>query len=61
LETGQIVRVIDGPLKGVEGIFVAEKNTVKLIISVDILYRSVSVSIEATDVEPVKSLSLSRP
>jgi len=61
LETGQIVRVIDGPLKGVEGIFVAEKNRVKLIISVDILYRSVSVSIEATDVEPVKSLSLSRP
>lgn len=53
LKAGQIVRVIDGPLNGVEGIFITEKGKGKLIISVDILHRSVSVEIEETDVEPI--------
>jgi len=53
LKTGQIVKVISGPLDGVEGIFVSEKGKGKLIISVDILQRSVAVEIEETDVEPV--------
>jgi len=53
LKTGQIVRVITGPLDGVEGIFVSEKGKGKLVISVDILQRAVSVEIEETDVEPI--------
>jgi transcription elongation factor/antiterminator RfaH len=51
LKKGQIVRVIGGPLNGVEGIFIAEKGKGKLVISVDILHRSVSIAIEETDVE----------
>jgi transcriptional antiterminator NusG len=51
LKTGQIVRVVSGPLGGVEGIFISEKGKGKLIISVDILQRSVSVEIEEADVE----------
>ena len=61
LKTGQIVTVVSDPLDGVEGIFVSEKRKGKLIISVDILQRSVAVEIEETDVEPVQSLSLCRP
>lgn len=53
LKTGQSVRVMSGPLDGVEGIFVSEKGKGKLIISVDILQRSVSVEIEEADVEPL--------
>ena len=53
LKKGQLVRVIGGPLTGVEGIFVSEKGKGKLIVSVDILHRSVSVAIEETNVEPV--------
>jgi transcription elongation factor/antiterminator RfaH len=52
MKTGQMVRVMSGPLNGVEGIFVADKGKGKLIISVDILQRSVSVAIEEADVEP---------
>jgi hypothetical protein len=37
----------------VEGIFISEKGKGKLIISVDILQRAVSVEIEETDVEPI--------
>ena len=53
LKKGQIVRVIGGPLNEVEGIFISEKGKGKLIISVDVLHRSVSVAIDETDVEPV--------
>ena len=53
LKKGQVVRVIGGPLNGVEGIFVSDKVKGKLIVSVDILHRSVSVAIEETNVEPV--------
>jgi transcriptional antiterminator NusG len=53
LKKGQIVRVIHGPLNGVEGIFLSEKGKEKLIVSVDILQRSVSIEIEEADVKPV--------
>jgi transcription elongation factor/antiterminator RfaH len=53
LRTGQNVRVISGPLDGVEGIFVSGKGKGILIISVDILQRAVSVEIEQADVEPI--------
>jgi transcriptional antiterminator NusG len=51
LKKGQIVRVIGGPLNGIEGIFISEKGKGKLVISVDILHRSVSVAIEETNVD----------
>lgn len=53
MKTGQIVRVMSGPLNGVEGIFISDKGKGKLIISVDILHRAVSVAIDETNVEPV--------
>jgi transcriptional antiterminator NusG len=53
LTEGQVVKVIRGPLKGVEGIFVSEKCNEKLVISIDILHRSVSIAMAETDVEPV--------
>jgi transcriptional antiterminator NusG len=56
LKRGQIVRVIGGPLDGLEGIFISEKGKAKLIISVDILHRSVSVEIERADIEPIENL-----
>jgi len=48
------VRVVHGPLTGVEGIL--EKtilNKKRLILSVDLLQESVSVEIDDLDVEPV--------
>lgn len=52
LKKGQLVRVIGGPLNGVEGIFVSDKGKGKLVVSIDILHRAVSVAIEEADVEP---------
>ena len=54
LQIGQMVKIVNGPLAGVEGILLetdTRKN--KLVISVDILKRSLSVEFDTIDVEPV--------
>jgi transcription antitermination factor NusG len=55
LKEGQLVRVVDGPLRGCEGFLVKIKEEKeKLIISIDLLRRSVSVEIESASIEPVR-------
>jgi transcription termination/antitermination protein NusG len=55
LKEGQIVRVVEGPLKGCEGFLLKIKEgKEKLIISVDLLQRSVAVEIDGGSVEPVR-------
>jgi transcription antitermination factor NusG len=55
LKEGQLVRVVDGPLKDCEGFLVKIKEgRERLIISIDLLKRSVSVEIEGASVEPVQ-------
>ncbi len=54
LREGQLVRVVYGPLKGCEGFLLKIKEgKEKLIISVDLLQRSVAVEIDGASVEPV--------
>ncbi len=55
LREGQRVRVVYGPLKGCEGFLMKiMEGQEKLIISVDILQRSVSVEIDGPSVEPIR-------
>jgi transcription antitermination factor NusG len=53
LKAGQRVRVRGGAMDGVEGIFLSENGDHSLIISVDVLQRSMAVRIDGYDVEPV--------
>ncbi len=54
LKEGQLIRVADGPFKGCEGFLVKIKEQKeKLVISIDLLQRSVSVEIESSSIEPV--------
>lgn len=50
---GRRVRVMAGPLCGLEGIVVRRKNRSKLVISLDVIMRSVAVEVEPLEVEPV--------
>ena len=53
LHEGQQVRITDGPLKGVEGVLVQSKpRKGLLVVSVDLLQRSVAVEVDGTDVVP---------
>jgi hypothetical protein len=47
------VRVIRGSLEGVEGILIRKKNQFRLVLSVDMLEKSVAVEIDAFDVESI--------
>jgi transcription antitermination factor NusG len=53
LKCGERVRVIRGSLEGVEGVLVRKKNLYRLVLSVDMMAKSVAVEIDATEVEPV--------
>jgi transcription termination/antitermination protein NusG len=50
---GQRVRIVDGPLRGVEGVLVqAKPSKGLLVISVELLRRSVAVEVDGTQVIP---------
>jgi transcription antitermination factor NusG len=52
LNVGQRVRIEIGPLAGVEGILIGMKNSSRLVVSVSLLQRSVSVEIDESWVIP---------
>jgi transcription antitermination factor NusG len=53
IKVGQRVRIRGGCLDGVEGILVAEKSDRRLVVSIELLQRSVSVRIDGYEVEPI--------
>jgi transcription antitermination factor NusG len=58
LKCGERFRVKGGPLQGIEGILTRKKNTYRLILSVDMLAKSVAVEVNFCDVERIASLPL---
>jgi len=57
LNVGQLVRVEQGSLVGLIGCVVDVKNTSRLIISINLLMRSVSAEIDRSWVRPIDSVS----
>lgn len=55
LNCGDRVRVRCGPLEGIEGILVRKKNLTRLVISIEMLMKSVAVEIDGWMVERVQS------
>jgi len=53
LKCGDWVRVRSGPLAGIEGILVRKKNLLRLVLSVELLEKSVAVEVDASAVERV--------
>ena len=61
LRVGKRVRVIRGPMVGVEGILSRKKDRYRVVISVDVLMRSVAVEVDATDLEMIYSSRAQAP
>jgi transcription antitermination factor NusG len=57
LRAGQRVAIADGPLSGLEGIFVRAGNQHQLVVSVELLQRSIAVQIDASCVRPQEALA----
>jgi transcription antitermination factor NusG len=54
LKVGRRVRVVHGPLAGAEGILIRKKDRFRVILSIDLIMRSVALEVDAADLEPVR-------
>jgi hypothetical protein len=59
LQTGQRVLVERGPVAGLEGILEQVKKTFRLVVSIQMLQRSVSVELDRSWVRPLASATQS--
>ncbi len=57
LLTGRRVRIISGPLAGSEGVLVRRKGNLRVVLSLDLLRRSIAVDADIADIQPL-SVSL---
>jgi transcription antitermination factor NusG len=55
LAVGRQVRIKGGPLEGQEGILLRKKGNFRVVISIDLIQRSMIVDVDAADIEPVFS------
>lgn len=53
LKVGHRVRVRSGPMAGAEGILVRRKDKFRVVLSIDLIMRSVAVEVDEADVEPI--------
>lgn len=58
LKSGDWVRVKHGPIAGVEGILLRQKNVARLVLTIEILGKSAAVEVDAIDVERIPSGAL---
>lgn len=57
VQVGQAVLIESGPLGGVEGILVEVKGNARLVVSVNLLQRSVSAEVDRQSIRPIQALS----
>jgi transcription antitermination factor NusG len=55
LSVGQKVQVISGPLTGISGAIMQFKNRDRLVISLDVIMKSVSVEVDQSEVALVQA------
>ncbi|HXS78016.1 MAG TPA: UpxY family transcription antiterminator [Terracidiphilus sp.] len=56
LAVGERVRITRGSMSGLEGVLVRKKNDFRVVLSLDQIMCSVSVEVDATEIEPVATL-----
>jgi transcription antitermination factor NusG len=59
LECGDRVRIRSGPLDGIEGILVRKKNYLRLVLSVEMLGKSVSVEVDSSSIDRISAGNVS--
>lgn len=53
VQSGDRIRVRSGPLAGLDGIVARVKDSMRIILSIQTLSRSISVEVDEADIEPV--------
>lgn len=58
LKVGDHVRIVAGPLVGMEGILARRKHELRVVLSLDFILRSVAVEVSELDIEPLPRRSV---
>jgi transcription antitermination factor NusG len=53
LQVGRRVRVLRGPLEGFEGILIRRQQKYRIVVSIDLIVRSIAAEVDIADVGPV--------
>ncbi|MGH9729316.1 MAG: UpxY family transcription antiterminator [Candidatus Acidiferrales bacterium] len=53
LTAGRRMRIVNGPLAGMEGILMRKKSNFRLILSINLIMRSIVVDVDAADIRPL--------
>jgi transcription antitermination factor NusG len=53
LTVGRRVRVTNGPMAGMEGILARKKDKFRVVLSIELIQRSVAVEVDLSDIDPV--------
>jgi transcription antitermination factor NusG len=59
LTVGRRVKIKAGPLQGREGILIRRKGSLRVVLSIDLIQRSIVVDVEVADVEPLSRVGRS--
>ena len=57
LTIGDTARISRGPLQGMVGVITRQKNSLRVVLTIELIMKSVAVEISAEDLEPVQRLS----
>lgn len=57
MSKGQRVRILRGPLAGMEGILLRIKANFRLVLSIDLIMRSIVVDTDGADIHPIEARS----
>jgi transcription antitermination factor NusG len=52
LAVGRRVRITGGPFAGLEGVLERRKNNLRVVVSLELIQRSVAVDVDAADIAP---------
>jgi transcription antitermination factor NusG len=56
LNAGDRVRIISGPLAGMEGILIRRKQELRVVVSIEIIMRSIAVEVSELEIEAIRSV-----
>jgi transcription antitermination factor NusG len=54
LKVGRRVRIVRGPLEGMEGIIARTRKDHRLVLSIDCIMRAMAVHVDASEVQPLR-------
>jgi transcription antitermination factor NusG len=55
LRSGDVVRIVAGPLVGMEGILIRRKHEYRVVLSIEAIMRSIVVEVSEFDIEPQRT------